>query len=335
MKRIKITLEAISERKNLVLALHKAARGKRYRPDVQAFYQNMDANLNRLGQDICQLRLPYGLFRTFEIHDPKKRQIHAACFEDRVFHHALMNLAGGVLERAMLPQSFACRPGMGVHKAVEKVQQYLCHNVWYGKVDINGYFASIPHDRLLEVLLHRFKGEACTAQFKRIIASYQNSLKTGLPIGSLTSQYFANYYLDGLDRLLSASTLVKGHVRYMDDIIWWGDDRQSIRDVLQFLVEWLWRERKLKIKTNVQIQPSSHGVTYCGFRILRGTIRLNRRRKRRYQQRRLYWERLCRQGIISPQQLQRAYAGVHAITAHTDSRAWRLENLYRHPAYAV
>ncbi|SEQ78978.1 Retron-type reverse transcriptase [Nitrosomonas sp. Nm51] len=335
MKRILITLEAISERKNLVLALHKAARGKRHRSDVQAFFHNMDANLNRLGRDICQLRLPYGLFRTFEIHDPKKRLIHAACFEDRVFHHALMNLAGEVLERAMMPQSFACRRGMGVHKAAKKVQQLLCRNTWYGKIDIDGYFASIPHGRLLEVLLRRYKGEACIAQFKRIIASYQSGPETGLPIGSLTSQYFANYYLDGLDRLLSASTLVKGHVRYMDDVIWWGDDRQSVRDVLQFLVEWLWRERTLKIKPNAQIQPSSHGVTYCGFRVLRGAMRLSRRRKRRYQQRRLYWEQLCRHGEISPQQLQRAYAGVQAITAQTDSRAWRIENLRRHPAYAV
>lgn len=114
MKRTLITLEAIAERKNLVAAFHKAAKGKRHRRDVQAFLQHFDTNLNRLGDDIRAARLPYGKFRAFQIHDPKKRLIHAACFEDRIFHHALMNLAGDVLERAMMPTSYACRPNMGV-----------------------------------------------------------------------------------------------------------------------------------------------------------------------------------------------------------------------------
>ena len=318
-----------------MLALQKAARGKRHRPDVQAFFENLDANLNRLGQDIRKSQLPYGRFRAFVIHDPKKRLIHAACFEDRVFHHALINLAGDVLERAMVPQSYACRSGMGVHNAVKKVQLHLRRYGYYGKIDIESYFSSIPHQRLLEVLSRLFKGAEWFAQLTRIIASYQNAPQTGLPIGSLTSQYFANYFLDGLDRLLSEMPMVRSHVRYMDDIIWWCDDKSSVREVLQRVADWLWQKRELKIKPSVQIQSCSQGVTYCGFRILRGTVRLSRRRKRRYQQRRQYWEQLYQHDIIDEQQLQRAFAGVHAITAQTDSRAWRQENLRRHPAYAV
>ena len=335
MKRIQITPEEIAERKNLVVALQKAATGKRYRPDVQAFFCKLDGNLNQLGRDIRNSRLPYGRFRTFEIFDPKRRLIHAACFEDRIFHHALMNLAGEVLDSAMTPQSYACRPGMGVHKAVKKVQEHLRQYDYYGKIDIDGYFASIPHQCLLDVLLRRFKGVECIAQLSRIITSYQASEQTGLPIGSLTSQYFANYFLDGLDRLLSELPMVKAHVRYMDDIVWWCDEKQAIRDSLQILKVWLLEQRGLIIKPSVQIQPSQQGVTYCGFRILRGAVRLSRRRKRRFQQRRQYWEQLCQHDIINAQQLQRAYAAVHAITAHTDSRAWRMENLRRHPAYAV
>jgi len=335
VKRIRITLEAIAERKNLMLALRKAAKGKWHRPDVQAFFHNLDDNLNRLGRDIRDSRLPYGRFRTFEIHDPKKRLIHAACFEDRIFHHALMNLAGDMLDKAMTPQSYACRPGMGVHKAVKKVQQHLRQYAYYGKIDIDGYFASIPHQHLLDVLLRRFKGAECEAQLSRIITSYQATPQTGLPIGSLTSQYFANYYLDGLDRLLSELPMVNAHVRYMDDIIWWCDERRPVRDTLQIMKTWLREQRGLEIKPSIQIQSCKQGVSYCGFRILRGAIRLSRRRKRRFQQRRQYWEQLCQHDMINAQQLQRAHAGVHAITAHTDSCAWRQENLRRHPAYAV
>ncbi|OQX06388.1 MAG: hypothetical protein BWK73_30975 [Thiothrix lacustris] len=149
MKRTLITLEAIAERKNLIAAFRKAAKGKRHRGDVQAFMQDFDNNLNHLGIDIRAARLPYGKFRAFQIHDPKKRLIHAACFEDRIFHHALMNLAGEVLERAMMPTSYACRVNKGVHKAAQQVQQHLCQYAYYAKIDINGYFASIDHERLL------------------------------------------------------------------------------------------------------------------------------------------------------------------------------------------
>ena len=229
MKRTRITLEAVAEQKNLVLAFQKAAKGKHFRRDVQIFLQQFDAHLNLLAADIRQAKLPYCKYRVFQIFDPKKRLIHAACFEDRIFHHALMNLAGDRLEQAMMPTSYACRPNKGVHKAAQKVQQHLCQYSYYGKIDIAGYFASISHPRLLQLLIRRFKGEQCMAQFQRIIDSYEFSPKRGLPIGSLTSQFFANYYLDGLDRLLAGLSKVRAQVRYMDDIIWWCDSKQEVR----------------------------------------------------------------------------------------------------------
>lgn len=335
MKRKLITLEAIAEHKNLVSAFHKAAKGKRFRQDVQMFLQNFDTNLNQLGEDIRQAKLPYGKYRVFQIFDPKKRLIHAACFADRIFHHALMNLAGDVLEKAMMPSSYACRPNRGVHKAVQKVQQHLRHYRYYGKIDIAGYFASINHTRLLQTLAKRFKGEALIMQLDRIINSHQSSTQCGLPIGSLTSQYFANYYLDGLDRFLAGLPTVRAQVRYMDDIIWWCDGKQEVQATLKAIMHWLQTERALQVKPSVQIQSSKQGVTYCGFRILPGVIRLSRRRKRRYQQRRQFWEQRYLQQQISSRQLQTAYAAVHAITAGTDSLAWRRENLLRHPPLVV
>ena len=209
LKRKAISLEQIAERKNLITAFQKAAKGKRYRSDVQDFAANFEQNINQLCDDILQAKMPYGHYRAFWINDPKKRLIHAACFEDRVFHHALINLAGDELERRMQPSSFACRKNKGVHKAED--------------------------------------------------------------------------------------------------------------------------ERQLLVKPSVQIQHSKQGVTYCGFRILQGVVRLSRRRKRRYQQRRQYWEHQYLAGLIDANQLQQANAAVQAITAGTDSVSWRRENLKRHP----
>jgi RNA-directed DNA polymerase len=335
MKRTLIKLETIAERANLALALNKAARGKQHRDQVSLFLQQANRNLNRLAEDIVNARMPYGRFREFIIHDPKQRVIHAACFEDRIFHHALMNIAGPVLETAMLPTSFACRTGLGVHRAAGHVQQAIRRFNWYAKVDIKSYFANIEHAILIKVLQRRFKGNDFTLQLHRLLDCYHTEPGKGLPIGSLTSQYFANYYLDELDRLLDGLPEVKAHVRYMDDIVWWGDSKPDVKKVLHQVQSYLIENRQLEIKPNLQVQQSKLGISYCGYRILPGVIQLSLRRKRSYQKRRLYWETQFQQGTISATQLQSCYAAVHAILQGTDSMAWRRHNLRLHPAISV
>lgn len=335
MKRHRINLVEIADWNNLVAALHKAAKGKQHRDQVIDFFSKVEANLKRMTTDILAERMPYNRFRRFTIYDPKKRTIHAACFEDRIFHHALMNLAAPTLERAMCPTSFACRPGMGVHRAAEQVQYNIRRYAWYAKIDIAGYFASINHEILLHVLLRRFKGEDLIRLLQRILDGYQHSSRRGLPIGSLTSQYFANYYLDGLDRLLAQHPRVRAQIRYMDDIVWWCDNKEAVKGVLEEVRTYLWEQRLLTIKPTIQIQRCVQGISYCGYRILPGTMRLSIRRKRRYQQRRLYWEQQFRRGHISSAQLQNTYAAVHSITQGTDCTAWRRCNLQQHPPVSV
>ncbi|MCH9698806.1 MAG: hypothetical protein K0U68_11950 [Gammaproteobacteria bacterium] len=335
MRRVHISLDSIATLGNLFQAYHLAARGKRQRVDVRRFERHLDQRLTQLGEDIRDQRLPFGRYRVFRIHDPKPRLIHAACFEDRVFHHALMNLAGPVLERAMTSTSYACRPGMGVHRSVSKVQQHLKAGGWFVKTDIDGYFANISHQRLLLLLMRRFKGCQCEAQFQRIIQSHVSRPGQGLPIGSLTSQYFANYYLDGLDRLLAAQPEVSASVRYMDDTIWFCRERESARYTLQLVRDWLACERGLTLKTTVQIQPADWGVSWCGYRILPDVVRLSRRKKRRFQQLRQNGERRFLRGEMNACQLQTAYSAVHAMTAHTSSLAWRCKNLSMHPPLEI
>lgn len=335
MKRNAIDLESIAYYDNLILAFHKAARGKHYRQDVQKFLLTFDQNIHRLSLAILTESMPYGHCRAFYIYDPKKRLIHAACFEDRIFHHAVMNIAGEVIERAMSPNSYACRPDKGVHKAGRQVQKNLQRYAYYVKIDISAYFEKVNHACLLQILNRRFKGRAFIRQLQRIIQSYESSFQCGLPIGLLTSQYFANYYLDGLDRYLEVHSKVRAYVRYMDDIIWWCDSRQTAQKTLLEIKDWLQHQRHLEVKPNIQIQASKQGVTYCGFRLTPGAIRLTRRLKSRYQQRRQYWENLYLQGIINASQLQNLYASVQAMTANTDSREWRRKNLQLHPALQV
>ena len=134
------------------------------------------------------------------------------------------------------------------------------------------------------------------ALLARIIDSCPAAPGRGLPIGSLTSQHFANHYLDGANRFLLDHPLVCAHVRYMDDTLWWGHERESVRQVLAELRVWLANERRLRLKAAFQINRSERGVTWCGAR------------------------------------MQRGYDAVHAAILHTDSATWRKRHLELHPS---
>lgn len=202
---------------------------------------------------------------------------------------------------------------------------------WYVKIDIAGYFPSIDHKILTRLLERRFKGDAFLYLLWRIIDSWHSLPDKGLPIGSLTSQHFANYYLDGADRFLLEHLKAGAHVRYMDDLLFWCESKDEAREKLALLGEWLADQRKLEMKADAIIKPSHQGVAYCGYKVLRGVILLNLRKRRRYQQLRLQWEQAWLDGEITELELQQAYQSVHAITLHADSVAWRRENLRRFP----
>jgi retron-type reverse transcriptase len=332
MKRQHIALTDIAAYDNLLQATWKAAKGKQHRPDVQHFIAHLDDSVQQLSNAILQGNAPTGRYRQFYIHDPKLRLITAVCFEDRVLHHAIMNLAEPIFERTLINHTYACRPHKGVHKAVQQVQKNLRRFAWFVKVDIQRYFPSIDHARLLQLLSRRFKGEDFLNLLWRIIDSYHATPNKGLPIGSLTSQHFANYYLDGADRFLANHAQVGAVVRYMDDTVWWCDDKTTAKQVLKQLTDYLETERLLQLKANSQINRSERGVTYCGYRILPATCRLTLRKKRRYQQLRQRWEYLWQTGEINSLKLQQAYDAVHAVTLHTDSLAWRKRVLQLHPS---
>ncbi|MEI6066545.1 MAG: reverse transcriptase/maturase family protein [Methylococcaceae bacterium] len=332
MHRQRIELCDIAALHNLQLASYKAAQGKRARPDVARFIAGLDNRLEQLHTDILAGRVPYGQYRSFIIHDPKQRLIHAACFEDRVLHHAIMNLAEPVFEKSLVPSTYACRPGKGVHRAVFQVQRNLQRYPWFVQVDVKGYFPSIDHQRLLLILDRRFKGRDFMALLSRIVLSYQSSPGKGLPIGSLTSQHFANYYLDGADRFLLGHPSVSAHVRYMDDIVWWCQDKECAKQVLLEVSDYLAEVCKLHLKAKVMINQSVLGLTYCGFRICPGIIRLTKRKQRRYRLLCQGYEENWAHNLLSDRELQTRYDAVLAGTLPARSQAWRKQDLQLHPS---
>lgn len=323
MRRTAISLEQLAERENLLLAVWKAARGKHQRPAVARFLGDLDRRLNALAESLLEERAPVGRFRRFTIHDPKRRTIAAACFADRVLHHAILNHAEPRFERMLVDGSYACRPGKGVHAAIGAVQRHLRRWPWFVKVDVDGYFPSIDHGLLKGLLARRFKGCKFLSLLGRIIDAGSDTPGRGLPIGALTSQHFANVYLDAADRFLLSQPGVRAEVRYMDDIVWWCEDRHVARATLAGLGDFLWQARRLRLKGNVRIGRSAEGLSYCGFRVKPGVVLASSRKLSRFRAGLARVNGALEDGGVTEAQAQRAMDGLLATLAGAETLGFR------------
>lgn len=330
-KRSQINLEDVADWDNLVRAVYRAARGRRMKTAVRDFHQNMEANLVPLRNSLLDGTIPVGCVSTFHIMDPKRRVIHAPVFRERVLHHALMNQIGPVLEKSLVADTFACRIGKGVLAAVKRAQHHSQRYAWFGKLDIRQYFPSICHATLLEMLTRKFKDRRLLELLARIIDSCHCQPGRGLPIGALTSQNFANFYMNPLDRFLLEESQVRGIVRYMDDVVWWCDSKDEVEAVGVAAEQFLLQRLSLQIRPPIELNHTKRGIPICGFRVFPGTILLSRRRRKLYRLGRRKWEARFEAGLIDSGELQSAYAAMLGITLHADASAWRRGELERHP----
>lgn len=187
MKRAGNLYDAICEPENLRLAYVKARRAKMGRPDVLTFSNNHETNLKNLRHALVHETVEFGKYRYFTIRDPKERTICAATFDERVIHHAVMNVCDPVFERYQIFDSYATRRCKGTFAALERAEQFTKRSTWFLKLDVKKYFDSIDHTILKDLLVRLFKDARLLLLFKRIIESYEKTPGKGLPIGNLTS----------------------------------------------------------------------------------------------------------------------------------------------------
>jgi hypothetical protein len=231
MRRTAHLFDRIYEPENLRLAFHKAAMGRRGQTVVTQFADRLDQRIGQLSKGIRDGTFPVGRFQQFLIRDPKERVITAPCFDERVLHHAIMNLCEPVLDRWLIDDTFACRNGKGREAAVLRAQHFSRSATWSLKLDVRKYFDSVSHQKLLQLLGKRFKDKRLMQLLERIIVAYRGEIGVGLPIGSLTSQHFANFYLGWLDRFVKETLRVRGYVRYMDDMVLWDSNHDALVEI--------------------------------------------------------------------------------------------------------
>lgn len=308
--------ERIVDVENLRRAMEAAAKGKRDRPVVAQFLNNADEKLARLHEELQSGSYIPRPYRCFRICDPKPRTISCADFRDRVVHHAVCDVIGPFIEQRFIFDSWACRKGKGTHQATARAQQLARRFAYFLKLDVASFFESVDHEILQGLLARQFRERRLLALLETIVRTPLTGapLGKGLPIGNLTSQWFANLYLDGADHLVKETLRVPGYVRYMDDMVLLADSKALLWAAHDALAAFLAEERRLSLKASAtRLAPCTEGVPFLGLRIFPGTWRLQHRRFLRTRRRIRRKERAYLEGRLKAEHLVRSAAAAQGI----------------------
>lgn len=299
MKKLSNLYRQIYDFENLYEAYRQARKCKRYRREVLDFTRNLEQNLIEIQNELIWQTYRVGRYREFFVHDPKKRLIMALPFKDRVVQWAIYRVLNPLLDKRYINTSYACRVGYGTHKAVAKVQYWLrrlsrqCGQVYVLKMDIAKYFYRIDHDALMGIL-SRILADRDLLQLLDTIVRSETHFGLGIadhgftgariggigmPIGNLTSQMFANLYLNELDQYAKHRLQIKQYVRYMDDVLILHHDKQSLWQYKDAIDRFLKEQLKLSLNNKTCIRTISQGVEFCGYRIWPAKMRMKRKSK--------------------------------------------------------
>lgn len=326
MKRHGNLFEKIVTFENLLLAAKKAGRGKKDKSSVAAFFFNLENELIQLQSELITQTYHPRDYTLFQIKEPKVRQICSSDFRDRVVHHAICNHIEPILEGRAIFDSYACRVGKGAHLAVVRCQEFTRKYPYFLKCDIKKFFESIDHKTLKQLLSQKFKDKKLLDLFSVIIdhAVPGSVPGRGLPIGNLTSQHFANFYLGEIDHFIKDHLRVKGYVRYMDDFISFAENKEQLQALLVQIEGFARGVLKLELKSKVTtIAPVTQGVPFLGFRIYPRLIRLKRENLIRMRQKIRLKEKLYVAGRISEKDLILSMSSMVGHVSHVNSRAER------------
>ena len=282
MKRYNDLYDKVCSLENLQKAFRKARKGKSQKQYVKDFENILEQNILQLQKELQTQTYKPMPFSIFVVRDPKTRLISAPDFRDRIVHHAICSIIEPIFEKTFIYDSYANRKGKGTHKALKRfdvfkrrvtrngavVKNPKSNNMVVGyalKCDIKHYFPSVDHETLLKILGKKIRDKQLMWLLKEIITSYGK--QKGMSIGSLTSQYFANIYLNELDNFVKHILKAKYYIRYLDDFVVLDSSKQRLEDYKNQINSFL-KTIKLELhEGKSKIIPLHNGVSMLGFRI--------------------------------------------------------------------
>lgn len=284
---------------NILAAAEKAKKGKKLTEQITEFHFDMETNLLELSRELGHKTYQPGEYKTFYIHDPKKRMISAAPYQDRVVHHALCNVIEPLFERTFIFDSYANRKGKGTHKAIERFQYFARIYRYVLKCDIKKFFPSIDHQILKKEIQWKIRCQDTLWLIDRIIDNSNpqeehivwfpgDDLKTpverrkGLPIGNLTSQFWGNVYMNRFDHYMLEVLRVDGYIRYVDDFVIFSDDKARLHRIRKEISRYLTTLRLIVHPDKTQVFSTRKGVPFLGFMIFPDFRYVRKEKVKRY-----------------------------------------------------
>lgn len=323
---------------NLLLAARNAQKGKRFKANCRNFNLDLEKNLFSIRKELKEKTYRLGHYNRFRIFEPKERIISAAPYRDRVVHHALVNVIEPIFDRSMIYDSYANRTVKGTHRAVNRFTEFSRKRCYVLKMDIVRYFPNVDHEILMEAIEKRIKdrdilslikiildsgreteGERCLSYFPGDNLFTPVERNKGLPIGNLTSQLFANIYLDGFDHYVKEYLRCKHYIRYMDDMAVFDDSKERLLNIRSEMIEFL-----EKIRLNVHINkaqywPVKKGTDWLGYRIYPTHRRLRKSNIKRFRMRLKSLADEYRHGTVDLQKIQSSVMSWMGHVKHADS----------------
>jgi retron-type reverse transcriptase len=266
-KKYKNLISQIASKENIFLAAHKARKGNPHSVGGMIFMDYLESNIASLSSAILDGSYIPGKPKEFIIYEPKRRQISALPFRDRVVQHAINNVIEPIFERTFYTQSYGCRTGRGTHKGTIACQAAMRRlskdgELWVLKTDFAGYFYNIDRS----VLHKRIRAKVSCEKTLSLIEKYVPSTGIGIPIGNLTSQLFANIYGTIIDEWLLHEAKNKHFFRYMDDIVILGKSQKEMR-ALQVKMQKFCMDEMGMWFSKWSVSSASKGVNFLGYRI--------------------------------------------------------------------
>ena len=276
---------------NLFQAWSEFRKGKAKRFDVQEFERNLEDNLFALHQKLKNKTYRHGNYYSFYVHDPKQRHIHKARVSDRVIHHLLYTFLYKLFDKTFIYDSYSCRLKKGTHKGLKrlgvftrKVSQNYTVDCWALKCDIKKFFASVDHEVLLRLIKRKIQDEGIIWLIKQIIDSFRSERGEGkgMPLGNLTSQVFANIYLNELDQFIKHKLKIKYYLRYADDFLILSSYKDKLQRSLVTIGEFVKKNLNLELHANkIIFRKLDWGIDFLGYIVLPFYILPRTKTKRR------------------------------------------------------
>lgn len=271
----------------LMRAFKRARRAKRGRGGEPAFYRDLEANLLRLSAELRDRSYRPDPYRFFTLWNKKERVVSEASFRDRVIHHSLVAATEPVFEARYIRHSYACRKGKGQHAAVEVARRMSRAMPFFLKMDLRKYFDRVSHSVLAGILADAGLDDGTLWLCRTLLAGARVpgiEPGRGLPIGNLTSQVWANVYLDVLDRHVTHDLGHGAWIRYMDDLAAFASGKDALWRLAAEVRRFCASRLGLEVKDEVTVvAPVTEGVPWLGFRVHPGLVRVDADGRRRFQ----------------------------------------------------